>query len=226
MKEKIKLKLNAKNKEILTMLILFISYLYYSIFIDSLLIIFNVQSNLFSTYAGDITFLFGIVVFYLDFILESFRKLAEIKKTKIFKFILVNVIAFILIILLTNILRYQIFADEDTLINDDLVYNLNIYYRIFKTLIFAVIAEELLFRKTIRDIIENKYVFIITSALVYSYMNIVFLGTFNAYVMFDFLAYFVGYCFLNYLYIKTDNILAPMAIKFTYILIFLMLSVM
>lgn len=218
-------RLKGKNKEILTMMILFACYLYYSQFIDGLLNMFNVKENLFSTYIADITFMFGIAFFYFDYIINSFKKLKGIKISKIIGFVIKNLIILIAIIILTNILRVVIFPNEKTVINDDLVNNLNFYYKSFKILFFAVIAEELLFRKTVRDIIDNKIIFIITSALIYSYLNIAFLGVFNAYIIYDFVAYFLGYIFLNYLYVKTDNILAPMSIKFTYALLFIILSI-
>lgn len=218
-------RLKGKNKEIATMLILFACYLYYGQFVDELLGIFNIKPNLFSTYIGDITFMFGIAVYYLDYIVDSFRKLKGINISKITGFIVKNLLILIAIITFTNVLKVSIFPDEQTIINDDLVNNLNFYYKSFKILLFAVIAEELLFRKSIKDIIENKVIFVVTSSLIYSYMNIAFLGQFNTFVLYDFVTYFVGYSFLNYLYVKHDNILAPMSIKFTYALLFTLLSI-
>ena len=44
---------------------------------------------------------------------------------------------------------------------------------IFSTVIYAPICEELTFRKSIKDAINNKYIYILTSGLLFGFLHIV-----------------------------------------------------
>ena len=100
------------------------------------------------------------------------------------------------------------------------LFKTNYLYTVFKILIFAPIAEELLFKNTIRSIVKNNVVFIIASSLLYTAMNFIFTTTSLGYMAIDIIQYFIFSVLLCFMYIKNrDNIVVIMFIKCLYNLI-------
>ena len=89
-------------------------------------------------------------------------------------------------------------------------------YAFFKSLIFATIAEELLFKKSIRDLINNNILFLMISSSIYAFMNIAY--TELSYIsLITFIRCFIFSGTLCYIYIKNDdNIFMAMLVKFFY----------
>ena len=82
---------------------------------------------------------------------------------------------------------------------------------IFSTVIYAPICEELTFRKSIKDAINNKYIYILTSGLLFGFLHIVsYINT-----PLD-LVYLIPYASLGIvfatLYYKTNNIFSTITI--------------
>lgn len=86
-------------------------------------------------------------------------------------------------------------------------------YMLFSVSIYAPITEELIFRKGIRDIINNKYIYIIVSGCVFGALHVV--SSINS--IYD-LAYLVPYCSLGItfalLYYKSKNIFSSISMHF------------
>ena len=83
-------------------------------------------------------------------------------------------------------------------------------YMLFSTVIFAPITEELTFRKSIRDAISNKWVYAITSGLIFGMLHIIaYIGNLTD------LIHLIPYSSLGIafalLYHKTDNIYCPIS---------------
>lgn len=83
-------------------------------------------------------------------------------------------------------------------------------YMIFSTVIYAPLTEELTFRKSIKDAIPNKWLYIITSGLIFGMLHI------SSYITSPLdLVYLIPYSSLGIafalLYHKTDNIFCPMS---------------
>ena len=97
---------------------------------------------------------------------------------------------------------------------------LNLTYKIFKTMVFAIVAEELIFRESISDVIKNKWVFILVSASVYTLINFAFVGFSSKIIVLDILSYFLPALLFSYAYTRyNNNIILLMLIKFTYQLV-------
>ena len=84
-------------------------------------------------------------------------------------------------------------------------------YMLFQLAIYAPITEELIFRKSIKDIINNKYIYILASGLIFGGMHII--GNINTPL--DIL-YIIPYSSLGFafaaLYKKTNNIFSTITI--------------
>ena len=84
-------------------------------------------------------------------------------------------------------------------------------YMLFQLAIYAPITEELIFRKSIKDAINNKYIYILTSGLLFGFLHIVsYINT-----PLD-LVYLIPYASLGIvfatLYYKTNNIFSTITI--------------
>lgn len=82
---------------------------------------------------------------------------------------------------------------------------------IFLVAIISPCIEELVFRKSFRDIFNNKWMYICTSGLIFGALHIL-TGPVNSLI--DYL-YLIPYCSMgiafSYMYYKTDNIAVPIA---------------
>ena len=84
-------------------------------------------------------------------------------------------------------------------------------YMLFSTVIFAPITEELTFRKSIREATSNKWIYAITSGLIFGLLHVItYISNWTD------LVYLIPYSSLGIafalLYHKTDNIYCPMVV--------------
>ena len=97
-------------------------------------------------------------------------------------------------------------------------------YMVFSAVFFAPFTEEMVFRNSIKNIITNKYVFIITSGLVFGGLHVI--GNINT--IFD-LLYIIPYSTPGIAFAimlqKTDNIFVPMGIHFMHNAILMTLQI-
>ena len=208
------------NKLIKIFAFFFVYFLYstYSLTIGHAI---GIQNDLITMVITDILFLVVIVIAYKDNIMKDLKMLKEEYTIgKIFKTIIIWVIAlFILNIVmgaLTDLIAPGLAIDNNT----DALWNMSKVYTVFKTLIFSVVAEELLYRESLRDIIDNNVVFVITSVIIYTLMHFIFAGLPESNVLIYIMIYFIPAILFSLAYIKNkSNIIILMLIKFTYNLI-------
>lgn len=85
------------------------------------------------------------------------------------------------------------------------------WYMVFELIIYAPISEELIFRRSIRDIVKNPYIYAILSGMIFGGLHAISSLT----SMID-LLYFIPYCSLGIafalLYSKTNNIFSTITI--------------
>ena len=87
-------------------------------------------------------------------------------------------------------------------------------------MVFGTLAEEILYRESIRDNVKNDALYILISALIYTFMNIVFAGVSEGFELVSVLIYFLPAIFFSIAYIRNDNnILLLSLVKFCYNLI-------
>lgn len=81
-------------------------------------------------------------------------------------------------------------------------------YIIIEAAILAPVTEELVFRKSIRCIFKNKYLFIILSGLIFGFMHTIISLESLADILYI-IPYSVPGCFFAYMLYKEDNVLVP-----------------
>jgi len=214
---------NDKTKSLLKFIFIFLTYFIYTTLISNLLNLCGIKDEILTIFIADLLFFLGIIVIYKNDLKNSFHSF--IKEYPINKKILF-VIKWVLILFAINmvggIITELIFPPLSEDGNTDSIYSLasiSTLYTIFKTLIFAPIAEELLFKKSIRELISNNIAFIITSSLVYALVNVMYTDITYLTIM-DLLSYFIFSAVLCHVYVKNkDNIFIVILIKFFYNLI-------
>lgn len=210
-----------KNKLLIKTVSLFFVYFLYSYIVN---LLFN--NSIISSFIADILFMLGIMYVYKDNLKEDVKNL---KRKYNLKKIIITIISWVVLILIFNIIMGALtdfiapnmgktLDDNSMAINN--LFSISSYYTIFKTMVFSVIAEELLFRESIHDIVENKWLFIFFSATIYTLINFVFTGFGTSYIYIRILSYFLPALIFSTAYYKNNcNIIILMLIKFTYQLI-------
>lgn len=197
----------------------FIFYLCYTYIINSLLSMIGV-SEPYSSFVADLIFLSTVIGIYIKDIKLDLKKMKtnlSLKKTIIIicsyfgLIILINIAGTIV----NQILSLDVNIDDNTTSIWDLS-NISIMYTLFKTLLFSSIAEELVFKKSVRDVIDNKLLFVIISSFIYAFMNIAYVDLSSPLLIIDILSYFALSALLSYNYVKYDNIILIIIIKLVY----------
>ncbi|MBS7020584.1 MAG: hypothetical protein KH135_01755 [Firmicutes bacterium] len=201
---------------------LFVVYLIYSNLFQYVFDLLSIKNSIITMFAGDVFFLFMIVILYWKEVKDSLTNLDKSKKKFIFKIIKGVILLFVvnmIVGIVSEILVPMSGADDNTQSLYDLS-ELSFTYTLFKTLFFGVIAEELLFKQSIRSIIPNNVLFVIISSLIYAVMNVIYGDLNSPYLLTDALSYFAVSATLAIIYVKNDdNIVLVMFTKFFYNLI-------
>lgn len=215
----------SKNQVFLKAAVMYLVYFMYTYYASSIINAFAPINEYFIRLILDILFLAIILVAYLPNLRKDKQVLKEkYSPKKILKVIGLGVLAFILLNIVMGIITDILFpgfsADQNTQAIQDLA-SLSMIYTIFKTIIFSVIAEELLFRESLNEAITSNGLFILVTSIIYTAMNFIF-ATNNTgiYIIAELAIYFIPALLFSYIYVKNDrNIILIMLIKFVYNLI-------
>ncbi len=208
---------------LLKTIIVFIVYLFYTKFISAFFNMIGLTDSIMQMFIADLLFLIGIILVYKDSIKQGFLDFKNNYKTSkkitvVLKWTVIIFVVNMLMGMLTELFFPNAVAGGDD--NANAIYSLfdiSSIYTIFKTMIFAVIAEELVFKKAIRDVFKNNILFVIISGLIYVMMNFAYTDLTQSYIWMDMLGYFMFAVITSIAYIKNnDNIFIVMMIKFLY----------
>ena len=208
--------LKKQDSPLNKVILLYVVYFLYTMLGSMLASKLNISNSAYIMMPADILFLVFSVVIYKNNLKNDFQK---VKKTKMLKTIGTIVLGIVSIILLngimgmlTDIFLPDVNMDSNTSAMLTLLRTSPIY-AFFKVLIFAPIAEEILFRESISTCVKDNILFIIFSALIYTMMNFIFNS--STLTLVDLLVYFVPALLFSFIYIKNDrNIIIVMIIKF------------
>lgn len=209
-----------KNYYLLKTIIIFVCYMFYSVIFDRIFSLFGLNNTIISMIIADIIFFIGIIYVYKDRLKNEFNYFRSKYSFKdkiwtIIKWVLIILSINILMGILTELFYSNIAAgvDENAMAVTQL-FDASFMYSLFKTLIFAPIAEELLFKEAIRDVFKNNIAFILISSSIYTAMNFMYASSIQC---LDLLGYFLFSLILSLAYIKNnDNIVVVIFIKFFY----------
>ena len=223
--------ISQKNFEVLfRSIFVFVGYLFYTKLISTILKFTGIDNGTIQMIFADLVFLLAIVFIYRKNLKENiitFKNDYKISKK------VTTVLFWSLIILVINVLfgifSECVFPSIKFSINENPIYNLynsSVLYVVFKTVIFAVIAEELVFKKALRDVLSNDIMFILISGIIYSVINVIYLDLSQTYMWLDMIGYFLFALVTSIAYVKNkDNIIVIMLIKLVYSIIPLILLI-
>lgn len=211
-----------KEKNIINFLKTILVFLVYFIYVNCFTSLLG--NNVSTIFIADLLFLVMMVILYKDSILQSFKKL---KQKKIGKEIGISIgYAFGLLIcyMVVGMVLMEVFPEMESFDGNTTaiysIYSLDTIYTIFKTLIFAAVAEELLFKESIRSIIKPNVLYVLISSVIYAFVNIMYNDLSLTITWLNMIPYLVFAILLNIIYVKNDNnICLVMMVKFFYNLI-------
>lgn len=193
---------------------------------------FSQNMKIFYMLACDLGFMLIICFLYKDTLLDNFKKYFHDFQTNFetsFKYYFLGVI----IMIISNYLIYFFFKGASANNEEAIRSMIKLYpaYMVFSVSIYAPIIEELIFRKSIKDMVMiwgdnkiTKYIYIIASGLIFASLHVI--GSVTSSL--DYL-YIIPYSALGLafssLYYKTDNIFSSISMHmlhntFTIILYF------
>jgi len=209
-----------KNKTLIQAVAVYLIYFLYTYFASYLS---QAVTNSTLVWLGmDLLFFLFIVLLYRDKLKDDFN---DIKKDynvkKVLKLVFLGFLGIIFMNLVLSLISSLIFPNVSLDQNSESINSLatlSLFYTIFKTMIFSVVAEELLFRETLNKCINNDILLVLCSSLIYTVMNFIF--TIGNISIMQVLVYFLPDLVFGFIYIKTKrNILPVMFVKFVYNLI-------
>lgn len=211
----------VKNKQLIYMFLAFFLYFLYSNYVILLGNSIGIHNDLAIMLGADIIFMIFIIFLYRKNIKDDVK---DIKKSyslgKIIKVILFWFLALVLLNAVMGAITDLVAPGFEPDDNTNALYSLSKGYMMFKTFIFGIIAEELLYREAISTVVTNKILFILISAIVYTLMHFVFTGFPSQNLILYIAMYFIPAIFFSLAYVKNNNnILILMLIKFVYNLI-------
>ena len=166
-----------------------------------------------------------IIYLYKDTFKNDFKDLKENKK-KYIKSILINVVLIFAVMIITNALIVILLNINETSEND---YSLLTMFKksplalILLTSVYYPLVEGVIFRKSVRDIIDNKWTFIIFSSVFYFFFNIAYTSlSLNSII--TSLCYLFSMMILSNYYYKSNNFTASVIVMMIYNLIISVIS--
>lgn len=170
-------------------------------------------------------FVLLIIYLYKDTFKNDFKDLKENEK-KYIKSILINVVLIFAVMIITNALIVILLNINETSEND---YSLLTMFKksplalILLTSVYYPLVEGVIFRKSVRDIIDNKWTFIIFSSVFYFFFNIAYTSlSLNSII--TSLCYLFSMMILSNYYYKSNNFTASVIVMMIYNLIISVIS--
>lgn len=160
-----------------------------------------------------IIFAIAIIFIYRKSFTNDFKDFGK-NRWKYVKSILLNLVIILTITIIINSLLVLVFNITDTSEND---YSLRTMYEsspivlFLLTAIYYPIVEGIVFRKTIKEVIDKKWLFIIFSSLFYFFFNVAY-TSFTLNNILSSLCYFFIMIVLSNYYWKTNNLTASILV--------------
>lgn len=209
-----------KSKLIKTLSI-FVGYVFFTSVLGLILNLIGINNNITTMFISDLIFTLIVLKVYKQDLQKEFTEY-KVQKSKIKNILIWVLILFGVNIIFSLILKI-VMPQLDSLDNNSesiiQLFELSTVYTFFKTLLYAPVIEELIFKKSIRDVINNNMAFVLISSSIYTIMNFIYTSSIPEYMWFDIIQYFTFSTILSVAYIKNKNIIPVMIIKFIYNLI-------
>ena len=221
-----------KVKKLVKSILLFILYLVYnSVIVFFIKKICNCNVSTFTTTNKVIILSVCEISLFLIFFLiykktlkEEFKDFRANASNYLFKGVIIWAISVVLMIISNIIISTRV---GSTASNEELVQSIiKIYpvYMLLSSVIYAPFIEELIFRKSIRDFINNNIIYVLISGISFGYIHTL-AGTDSKELLFIIPYAIVGSAFA-YIYTKTKNIFVSMTLHAIHNAIVVIISIL
>lgn len=212
---------NNKKYYLIRTILIFSYYIFGSFIFNKLFSLFGLNNSIIPMIITDIIFFIIIIYIYKEKLKISFNDFKNKYSTKNKIFIILKWCLIILCInMLIAMLKKSFSLNIDSVVDENAtaviqLFDISFIYSLFKTLLFAPIAEELLFKESIHDVVKNDIAFILISSSIYTAMNFMYAS--SNIIFLDLIKYFIFSVILSLVYIKKEhNIVIIILIKFFY----------
>ena len=212
------MKTNETYRKAIKTIITVTLYFVWPSLIKFILNLFNLQTNGILQFISNIILLVIIMLIYLKDLKNSLNKLSFKKMSYLF-------ISLVIVQVLTNLISVLILGVDNHIKYNGLLPTTLEKWPALMGITIALIyptLETLVFSKSLKDIINNKWIFIVSSSLFFWLVNL-YAFDFKAISVIATLSCFTTSIVINYFYYKEDNISSIIIVKMIYNLIFLII---
>lgn len=162
--------------------------------------------------------LIGLIYIYRNDLKNYLKDFKKNTKKNILMILIFSILIIVLVPII-NLLINNIFKIDGGTANDNSLlesFRNNPLKIGLMTIIYYPIVEEIVFEKTLKDVISNKWLFMVLSSLFFWYYNIAFSTDFTLVAIAGSFYYFAVGLVKAYTFNKTDNLFVPIFIKVIY----------
>jgi len=212
--------MDNRKKQILINLLVICLYFIWPYFLGAFTNLLNLDEsiNLFISCSVNFIFLFIIIYIYRGILDKYYNKLNKNFKKNFFdslKIFLVGLIIYVLFNTLFEILNIPVLGSQNSRI--EMFKKVPVMF-VLNTLFYYPVIEEIVFKMSFKELLKNKWCFVIVTGLLNAFFQIVF--SMNSVTdLFYLLPYSIFFGALSLIYYKTDNIFYPIILRMCYNLI-------
>ena len=214
-------------KKIIKYSAIFLSYFLYELLISFIFNKFSIDVKNMDYIKKNVVYFIIDIVYILFLFLIYKKELKEDFKNGNFKVdenIAIYMIGLIIMVISNSIVMK--ITNKELSNNEQIVRTMIDFFPVymsFSSVIYAPFVEELIFRKTIRKMIDNKYIYIITSGVLFGLIHVISSNTDSNELLMGIPYILMGIDFA-YIYVRTNNIYTTMIIHALHNLIMLIVQ--
>lgn len=209
--------MNNKKKKILINILVICLYFIWPYFLNSITNLFNLSEipYLYVSFGVNFIFLFIIIYVYKDILRKYYSNLKRnfksifIGSLKVFLF---GLVSYILLNSLLDILNIPVLSNQNSMI---VMFEKIPVMFVLNTLFYYPIIEELIFKMSLKEVLKDKWCFVIITGLLNAFFQIVFSMTVWTDLLY-LLPYTIFFGSLSYIYYKNDDVLLPFFLRICY----------
>ena len=209
--------MNNKKKKILINILVICLYFIWPYFLNSITNLFNLSEipYLYVSFGVNFIFLFIIIYVYKDILRKYYSNLKRnfksifIGSLKVFLF---GLVSYILLNSLLDILNIPVLSNQNSMI---VMFEKIPVMFVLNTLFYYPIIEELIFKMSLKEVLKDKWCFVIITGLLNAFFQIVFSMTVWTDLLY-LLPYTIFFGSLSYIYYKNDDVLLPIFLRICY----------
>jgi len=207
-----------RSKTLLISVSVIIFYFLWHQLINVIKELFNHSFDSILEFVSNLILIVGLIYIYRNDLKNYLKDFKKNAKRNILMILIFSILIIVLVPII-NLLINSIFKIDGGTSNDNSLLESfkNNPFRIgLMTIIYYPIVEEIVFEKTLKDVISNKWLFMVLSSLFFWYYNIAYSANFTLVAIAGSFSYFAVGLVKAYTFSKTDNLFVPIFIKAIY----------